>query len=172
MSYKKPNITGPRVKKKLTHIMSELELKYFKNKHPEYKDLKLSEFNNVIKKFNHNIINEVIENRNGVALPERIGQFIIMSFSKAQHKKIIDFGESNKTGILSYHKNWETDRRIGKIVFQNTSYNYAIKNYKFWGFKATRTFKSNMSKIFKKKWAKYIYIDNKETRISTVLKNK
>ena len=88
MSYKKPNIKGPRVKMKSTRVMNEVMLRVFKNKHPEYKNLTLADFNTVVKKFNENIIEEVINSRYGVTLPERIGRLVVVAFPKAK-KKII-----------------------------------------------------------------------------------
>tara|TARA_R110002167_G_scaffold192045_2_gene394479 strand:+ start:59 stop:565 length:507 start_codon:yes stop_codon:yes gene_type:complete len=168
MSYKKPNIKGPRVKMKSTRVMNEVMLRVFKNKHPEYKNLTLADFNTVVKKFNENIIEEVINSRYGVTLPERIGRLVVVAFPKAK-KKIIDFGKSNKTGVLSYHANWDTDNRLGKILYQNSVKGYGIKYHKLWTFTATRTFKEKVSIAFKMLWAKYIFIDKGHT-INSALK--
>ena len=78
--------------------MSESLFKEFKKKHPEHEVLTLAEFNRILRQFNNNIIDEVIEQRFGVTLPERLGHIVIASFPRSK-KKIIDFGKSNKTGV-------------------------------------------------------------------------
>jgi hypothetical protein len=169
MTYKTPNLKGPRVKKKSSHVMSESLFKEFKKKHPEHKDINLTEFNRILRQFNNNIIDEVLDYRLGVVLPERLGSFVIASFPRSK-KKIIDFGESNKTGVKSYHGNWDTDNRLGKIMYQNSFSTYNIKYHKLWTFTPTRNFKERMSTTFRKMWAKYIFIDNKDITLKTMLK--
>lgn len=149
--------------------MSDSLFLEFKKKHPEYKDMILSEFNAILRQFNNNIIDEVIDYRFGVALPERLGLFVVASFPKSR-RRIIDFGESNKTGVKTYHGNWDTDNRLGKIMYQKRSATSNVKYHMLWTFKPTRNFKERMSTIFKKKWAKYIFIDNKNVTLKTMLK--
>lgn len=167
MAYKKPNVKKRRVKAKSLRVMNESVLREFKEQHPEHKDITLTEFNAIVKKFNTNIVNEVISNKNGVSLPELIGQLLIMSFPKSK-KKAIDFGASNKTGVLTYHRNWDTDDRLGKIVYYSGK--YSVRYSHLWGFTPTRGFKSKMSEAYKKFWVKYIYVDNKSVSINSVLK--
>jgi len=169
MTYKAPNLNSSRVKKISSHVMSESLFKEFKKKHPEHKDMILAEFNAILRQFNSNIIDQVIDYRFGVSLPERIGHIVIVSFPRSK-KKIIDFGKSNKTGIKTYHGNWDTDNRLGKIMYQNNSSTYNIKYHRLWTFAPTRNFKERMSVVFKKMWAKYIFIDNKHVTLKTMLK--
>jgi hypothetical protein len=159
MSYKKPDRTAKRVRKSSSVIMNYKMMKKFKDINPEY-DITLKEFNNILNTFNSNIVETVINNRDGVELPERLGQLQIVAFPKPT-KKIIDFAESNKYGEKRYHGNWETDNKIGKITYRNTLNGYTFKNSRFWGLIPQRSFKQRMSKVFKRKWQKYIYIDNK-----------
>jgi len=169
MTYKAPNVKSSRVRRRSSHVMNDSLFREFKRKHPEYKDMILAEFNAILKQFNHNIIDEVIDYRFGVGLPERIGHFVIVSFPRSK-KKIINFAESNKTGVKTYHGNWDTDNRLGKIMYQNSSSQYTIKYHKLWTFKPTRNFRERMSVVFKKMWAKYIFIDNKTVTLKTMLK--
>lgn len=158
--YKKPNRKGSRLRKKSSVVMDRTMLKKFKEQHPEYASLTLPEFNAIVKQFNENIIEEVLKNRDGVSLPERLGEIVIWSFPKPK-RKIPDFGKSNELGELRYHGNWDTDNKIGKIVYRNKGYR-AIKTSRFWGFIPARRFKQQMSTAFKKFWQRYIYIDNRK----------
>lgn len=159
MSYKKPDRTGKRVRKHSSVIMDYDKMKKFKELNPEY-DITLTEFNKVLRTFNSNIIEAVINNRDGVELPERLGHLQIIAFPKPS-RKIIDFAKSNEVGEKRYHGNWETDNKIGKITYRSTLAGYTFKNSRFWGLIPTRSFKKRMSEVFKRKWQKFIYIDNK-----------
>lgn len=159
MSYKKPDRTGKRLRKHSSVIMNYNAMKRFKELYPEY-DITLKEFNKILKAFNSNIIETVINNRDGVELPERLGHLQIVAFPKPT-KKIIDFAKSNELGEIRYHGNWETDNKIGKITYRSTPSGYTFKNSRFWGLIPTRSFKQRMSEVFKRKWQKFIYIDNK-----------
>lgn len=139
--------------------MDRKMLKKFIEKHPEYDSLTLPEFNAIVRQFNSNIVDEVIRNRDGVALPERLGEISIIAFPKPK-RKVPDFGKSNKEGELRYHANWDTDNKIGKIVYRNKGYN-TIRTSRFWGLIPARDFKQRMSKAFRRFWQRYIYVDNR-----------
>jgi hypothetical protein len=160
MSYKVPNKKGSRVRKPTKSIVDFKMLINFKNKHPEYSSITKTDFNKIIREFNSNIVKTTIDNRDGLRLPERLGLLQILTFPKPK-RKFIDFGKSNKDGVVRYHGNWETDNKIGKIVFSNTLNGYSYKNCRFWGLNPSRYFKKEMSEQFKRKWQKYIYVDNK-----------
>ena len=169
MTYKIPNRKKPRVKIKRSHVMNPSKFCEFKKKYPEHSDISLFEFNKIIRKFNNNVIDEVVNYRYGVSLPERLGILVIVSFPSPK-KKIIDFGTSNKTGVLTYHKNWETDNRLGKIAHVTEFSSFNIKYSRLWGFTPNRFFKKKMIEGFKKSWEKYIFIDNTEITIKKMLR--
>jgi hypothetical protein len=123
MAYNTPDRNAPRNRLKSTSIMNTFELSKFSKKYPEYPDLTLKEFSDIIRAFNSEIINAVISNIDVVVLPENIGKLSIITFSRSK-RKIIDFGKSNETGQLHYHMNWNTDNRLCKIM-----YNSSINNY-------------------------------------------
>jgi hypothetical protein len=160
MAYNIPNRKAPRNRLKSTSIMNTFELSKFRKKHPEYLDVTLKEFSDIIRVFNSEIIDSVISNRDGVILPENIGRLSIITFSRPK-KKIIDFGKSNKTGQLHYHMNWNTDNRLCKIMYNSAINNYGNKNSKFYGFLPNREFKKTVSVAINKNWQKYVYLNNK-----------
>lgn len=168
MSYKAPNVNKPRVKRKATRIMDVASLREFKKQYPEHKNITLTEFNAILRQFNTNIVENVSIDRNGISLPELIGQVLVMSFPRSKKKKAINFGESNKTGVKTYHRNWNTDDRMAKIVYFTGS--HSIRYSHLWGFTATRSFKLKVSEIYKKLWAKFIYVDGKSISINSILK--
>jgi len=160
MAYNLPNRNKPRVRLSASIVMTEKEFRNFIISNPEYKGLTLTQFNEIIRKFNLNIISEVLENRDGVSLPERLGNLFIVSFTKAKNRKIIDFGKSNIIGKTCYHANWDTDGMVGKIIYQKSK-TIKIENGRLWGLMPTRNFKKSMSLIFKDLWQKFIHIDKR-----------
>lgn len=160
MSYKVPNKKGNRFRKPTKSLVDFKMISNFKKKFPEYGNITKTDFNLIIKEFNNSIVENAIENRDGVRLPERLGLLQILTFPRPK-RKFVDFGKSNEAGELRYHANWETDNKIGKIVFFNTIEGYSYKNCRFWGLLPSRHFKKQMSQEFKDKWQKYIYVDNK-----------
>jgi transcriptional antiterminator len=160
MAYKIPDRKAPRNRPKSVSIMSTTELMKFRTKHPEYVDLTLKDFSDIIRAFNSEVINTATSNRDGVVLPENIGRLSIITFSRPK-KKIVDFGTSNKTGILSFFKNWNTDNRLCKIMYNSTVKKYGNKNSRFYGFLPTREFKKEVSLAVNKNWQKYVYFNNK-----------
>ena len=66
MGYIKPNRKGKRFRKSSFIIMNKSKLSEFKKMYSEHNNVSLKEFNNVVKSFSNEIINSVIENRDGV----------------------------------------------------------------------------------------------------------
>lgn len=171
MAYKIPNRKNPRFRIKSSNLLGKEMFKAFKEKYPEHSELTMTEFNNIVRTFNKNIVEEFLDNPNGIELPERLGRIVIMSFPKAK-RKVVDFGKSNETGVTCYHQNWDTDNRTAKIVYYNEhdkgSGNYLVKN--LWGFHATENLRKRVSAIFKSNWQKFIQIDNNGLSIRQALK--
>lgn len=141
--------------------MSKSKFRKFIRMHPEHKGMAITQFNEIVRAFNNEIVDAVIDNRDGVLLPERLGELAIVAFPKPR-RKAIDFGASNKAGELRYHTNWETDNKIGKIVYHKAD--QAVKNGRFLGLIPSREFKTRMSKAFRRFFERYIYIDNKRPK--------
>ena len=71
--FRKPDLNAPRYRPKVYNVLSQDLLTQFKEKYPKYKDLSYQVFKDVIKKANEVLWNTVIENRDGVELPESLG---------------------------------------------------------------------------------------------------
>jgi len=158
MGYNRPNVTSPRVCIKTTRVVGTKEFREFKKKYPEYKGLTMAQFNVIIKQFHNNVVDMVIEEPNGVLLPERLGSLIVMSFP-TKRGKVIDFGASNRAGKKVYHSNNDTDNRMCKLMFVK-ELNVWL-NYRFWGFTPTRSFRSIVSKKYMDYWPRYLFVDAK-----------
>ena len=157
--YKKPNLNAARARYSNESVVTRESFKRFKKEYPEYSGMQLKEFNTIVRAFNIAIKEKVCENRDGVRLPERLGLLQIIAFPRPR-KKVVDYGMSNRTGVRCYHANWDTDNKIGKLIYQNTLKGYAFKNCRFWGMLPSRSFKLRVSEAFRAFYAKYLYIDN------------
>ncbi len=132
-------------------------LKEFKKKYPEYKNLTIKEFKKIITTFNFNITKGIIENRNGVELPDGLG-YIFMGTCSSAKKNNIDYKKSYEQGFNTKHHNWESDNKLLKIFYTNQNTKYPFKNKQVWAFKAVKTFRKAASEAYIKDWAKYIEV--------------
>ena len=154
---RKPNLNGPRFRERRISVLTVKTLKKFKEKYPEYDSLKLAAFKDIVMTFNKLIVESIIENRNGVELPDGLG-YIFMGTCPSPKKNNIDYGKSLKYGVETTHKNWDSDNKLLKIFYNNHSTKYPFKNKNVWSFKANKEFRKQASDAYKEGWTKYIEI--------------
>lgn len=166
-TYKKPDLNAPRYREKVFSVLNSKLLKEFKEKYPAYKDLDRELFNEIVKSFNETVWQQVIENRDGVELPEGLGFLFIASTPASKHKNNINFKESAKLGVIVHNQNWETDNKLAKIMYSNyhTKYRFAFRD--LWGFQAVRQFKRTVAQTFPEKHTQYVQL-NGNVRVSDV----
>ena len=169
-NFKQPDLNAPRYREKVFSILNTETLKEFKDKYPVYKNINDNKLKKVIKLFNENIWKEVIENRNGVELPDSLGYLFIGTCPAAKSVNT-NYALSKQYGKVLQNKNWETDGKVAKIFYTNYSTKYRFRNRELWQFKAVRQFKRAVAKSYPKKWTKYIIMDNKK-RVAEMYKNK
>ena len=156
--YKEPDVKGPRFRQKGINIVDNTFLKEFKEKYPKYKNLTVPEINKIMKKYNETVWKEVIENRDGVQLPEGMG-ILFIATCKNPLRQNIDFAKSKKYGVTVTNKNWETDGKLAKIFYTNYNTSFRFQNRECWGFIACREFKRTVAKVYPENWNLYIQIE-------------
>jgi len=156
--YNKPDLTAPRFRPKRTTLLKESLYDAFIEKYPQYKDVDLATFKKIIRTFNEELYNGIIENRDGVALPEGLG-FIFMGTCPPAKKQNIDPAKSLKNGVAAVHNNWDSDNNLLKIFYTNHTSKYPLQNKQVWAFKAVRQFRKAASDAYKENWPKYIVVD-------------
>lgn len=156
--YKEPDVKGPRFRQKGISIVDNAFLKEFKEKYPKYKDLTVPEINKIMKKYNETVWKEVIENRDGVQLPEGVG-ILFIATCKSPLRQNIDFAKSKKYGVTVTNKNWETDGRLAKIFYTNYNTSFRFQNRECWGFIACREFKRTVAKVYPENWNLYVQVE-------------
>ena len=167
--FKKPNIKAPRFRPAVHSILNQEFFEKFKQKHPEYKSLDNAVIKNVIKTFNISVYQNVIENRDGIQLPEQVGWLFIGSCQQSK-KKNVDFAKSLKYGVTVTNNNFDTDGKLAKIFFTNFAPKHKMKNREFWSFVACRDFKRSVAKTYAENWNMYVAIDSTKKLNTTYAK--
>jgi hypothetical protein len=156
--FNKPDLTAPRFRPEIHTILNKEFFDSFKKKHPKYKNLDNKDLRKVIKIFNDQICATVIDNRDGIKLPESIGWLFIGSCQQSK-KENVDYAKSNKYGVAVSNKNWETDGKLAKIFFTSYALKHKMKNREFWKFVACRDFKRAVAKTYPENWNMYVTVD-------------
>jgi len=165
--YKAPDLNAPRYREKVFSILNSKLLEEFKEKYPRHKDLDIKQFKDMINTFNENVWKEVIENRDGVELPDGIGFLFIASTPASKHKNNIDFKQSAELGVTVHNKNWETDNRLAKIMYSNYHAKYRFAFREIWGFQAVRQFKRTVAQTFPDNYNRYVHLTDTK-RVSDI----
>ena len=156
--FKKPDVKGPRFRPETKNILTKEFFILFKKKYPKYKTIDNIELRKIIKKFNQVVYQTVIDNRDGIQLPEQIGWLFIGTCQQSK-KENIDYAKSLKYGLRVSNKNWESDGKLAKIFFSNHAPKHKIKNREFWSFVACREFKRAVAKSYPENWNMYVAVD-------------
>lgn len=158
--FKKPDLTAPRYRpKKLNLTNTEFYNKFIED-NPKYASLTIQQFKNIIKTFNGLIWEGVIEERDGVQLPEQLGYIFIGSCPRKVTDNV-DYNKSLHYGVKLQNRNWESDQYVAKIFYTNFETKYRFKNHDLWGFSGLRDFKRSVAKAYPQEWKKYVQVDNK-----------
>jgi len=75
--FKKPNVKAPRFRPSFYNVLNKEFFEKFKKKYPKYKNLDNSILKKIVKTFNETISSKVIENRDGIELPQQLGWIFI-----------------------------------------------------------------------------------------------
>jgi len=155
--FKKPDLNAPRKRKKSLNLLDDNFYKEFKERNPEYTELDNSVIKEVIRSFNEEIYNNVIENRDGVELPENLGIIFIGSCKKSS-KINIDYKKSKEYGVKVKHKNWDSDNLLMKIFYTNYNNRTLFRFRNLWRFKPHRDFARKASTNYRKGFNKYVRV--------------
>jgi len=153
--FKKPDVKAPRFRPETKNILTKDFFILFKKKYPKYKTIDNIDLRKIIKKFNQVVYQSVIDNRDGIQLPEQIGWLFIGTCQQSK-KENIDYAKSLKYGLRVSNKNWDSDGKLAKIFFSNHAPKHKIKNREFWSFVACREFKRSVAKQYPENWQMYV----------------
>jgi hypothetical protein len=74
--FKKPDLNAPRFREKRLSLLNKKILEEFKAKHPLYENISNEKLKKIIRIYNENLWKAVIENRDGVELPDSLGYLL------------------------------------------------------------------------------------------------
>jgi hypothetical protein len=166
-TYRQPDVKGPRYRKRKYNVLNAAFLEDFKKKYPAYKNVDNKILKNVIDTYNGVLWQMVIDEREGVEIPEGLGFLFIGSATAKSENPNRTL--SSKMGVLVTHMNMETNNKICKILYTSYPSKYKFVNREVWTFSAVRQFKRTVSKAYLDNPNKYIVIDNL-TKISNLYK--
>lgn len=158
-----PDIKAPRFRKTYLNVINPEFINEFISEFPEYKDLKELESaektTKTVKLFNEYICKHVIDNRDGIDLPERLG--VVFVASKKPKTNMTDLGQSMKLNQIVKNLNLETNGLRSTILYSKHSRNHGITISTIWSFFPCRNFKRAVSKAFKSNYNMYRRIERK-----------
>ena len=156
--FKKPDLSAPRYRPTKLNLTNVDFYKKFIEENPKYSGLTIGQFKEIIATFNGLIWDTVVNERDGVQLPEQLGYLFIGSCPRKKNN--VDFDKSKKYGVVLQNQNWESDQYTAKIFYTNYETKYRFKNHELWGFKGVRDFTRTVGKTYPQEWKKYIQMDN------------
>jgi hypothetical protein len=158
-TFKAPDLNSPRYRPSTFKVMRMELFRKFLTKYPEYKwKYNYDDFEKMIVIFNEALCKEAMENRDGIELPEGLGNIFLGTCWKPK-KDNINFKESVIQGRVITNHNHETDGKLCKIFYTNYKDKYKFVNRNLWMFKPSETFQKLGSDNYLKDWKKYIHID-------------
>lgn len=169
-NFKKSDLNAPRFRSKSMTLLNKEMYNNFIKKYPQYSKITLKQFKEIVNVFNGNLWQGVIDNRDGIELPESLGYLFIGSCDKSK-KQNPNYKDSIKYGQLINHKNWESNNYLAKIFYTNYSLKYRFKNRELWKFEPVRQFSRKVSSTYPELYSKYVYI-KKGMNVSNLFKNK
>lgn len=158
-NYKKPDLNAPRYRPTKLNLTNQQVYQQFMDENPRFGSLTLTQFKEVIKSFNGKIWQHVIDNRDGVELPEQLGYLFIGTCPRKKGENV-DYKTSGEYGVKIQNRNWESDQYIAKIFYTNFETKYRFKHHEMWGFTGLRDFKRTVAKTYPQEWKKYVQVDN------------
>lgn len=119
----------------------------FIKKYPQYSNVEAKTLHSILKTFNKKVLDEVLVNRNGVALPEMFG-YIFIGTSKPEHA--VNSRTKYKDNELLKYNNINTDGKLMKIFYIASATKIPMRHYQCWTFKAKRDFRRLAASQFEK----------------------
>ena len=166
--FRKPDLNAPRYRAQRVDILNGEFYKLFRKDNPKFSYLSNKEIKSIIKQVNGKIWDTVIEERDGVELPEQLG-YIFIGSCPAPKQENPNYHVSKELQKVIQHRNWESDQYLAKIFYTNSASKYRFAFSNLWGFKPVRQFSRAVAKEYPENYTKYLVVDDYK-RINTVFR--
>lgn len=114
----------------------------FLKEFPQYADKEelknIRSFTKLITTFNSGLWKHVVDNRDGIDLPERLG--VVFVGAKTSVYTPVDYGLSSKYNTEVLMHNFESNGLIGRIFYSRHTRNHGMTIKTIWRFKPSRAF--------------------------------
>lgn len=167
--FRKPDLNAPRYRAKRLNLLNADFYDAFRKENPRFAHLTNEDIKNIINGVNGRLWQTVIDERDGVELPEQLGYIFIGSCPAKKENK--DYKTSKELQQLIQHRNWESDNYLAKIFYTNAGSKYRFLYSKLWGFKPVRQFSRSVGQTYPDQYLKYLVVDNKR-RINDLFRRK
>lgn len=157
--FNKPDLNAPRFRPKKLNILNQKFCEKFHRQNPKYRHLSTDKIKSIISTMNGIIYSTVIQERDGVELPEQLG-YLFIGTCPRKISDNIDYQKSIQYGRKLQNQNWESDQYTAKIFYTNFETKYRFKFHEMWGFTGVRDFKREVGKTYPTLWKQYVVIDN------------
>lgn len=158
--FRKPDLKAPRYRAKRLNILNADFYTAFRKDNSKFAHLTNEKIKSIIEGVNGRIWQTVINDRDGVELPEQLGYIFIGSCPAKKVNK--DYKTSKELQQLIQHRNWESDSYLAKIFYTNYGTKYRFQFSKLWGFKAVRQFSRSVGQVYPDQYLKYLVVENKK----------
>jgi len=157
--FRLPDLHAPRYKAKRLSIMNADFCEEFRKENPKFSHLTNEQIKRIIREVNDRIWQTVIDERDGIELPEQLG-YIFIGSCPAKKGLNSDYEKSKLYQKLIQHRNWESDNYLAKIFYTNYGSKYKFMFSKLWGFKPVREFSRTVAKVYPQQFTKYLMVEN------------
>jgi len=122
-----------------------------KQQYPELDKYSNKDISKIIEHYNKRLAQEVINNRNGLKLPDGLGIVVAGAcrISRKSAAENIDFKTSDELGQTVIHQNLHSDEYIAKIKYSNELDRHMFDNHHLWFFDACRPLTRTVAAEFK-----------------------
>jgi len=153
--FRAPDLNAPRFRPDYKRTLSQKLFKQFIEKYPEYSHLDYEQFSLIVKTYNQKLWTGALDERDGIELPQSLGHVHIGACEKPFTDRV-DYAKSKALGKKVMKRNMETDGKVAKIFYSNSSSRFSFRHKKLWAFHGGREFKRTLSRIFPERWTRYI----------------
>jgi hypothetical protein len=165
-----PDVKAPRFRSNTTYTVTLETATQIKKEVFACRSMSLEQIKSILMEYNKEIVDTVINKRDGVEIPMQIGHMFVGTCPMTKRKNV-NFKMSQEYMQTIQHRNWESDNYLAKIFFTTFGNKFRYKNNELWGFEPHRDFKRTLSKVYPVKWKQYVEVDP-QLKISNIYRTK
>lgn len=152
-------MNAPRFRSKKYNILNRDFYNRLLELHPELKEYSYKQVREIIKSYNGAIRETVVDYRDGIEFPLRMGYCFIGTCPRKKSDNP-NFKLSTELNQKVQFRNFESDNYTAKIFYTNYESKYQFRMHELWGFKALTEFRKTVGRTYPDNWKIYVKVDN------------